>query len=301
MNKNYPISELQNLIEQAAAVQIVLAANPRFDSVAAALAFKLALQKRGKPVNVIAASAMTVEFNRLVGVETIGQKNESGSNLVISLNYPLDQIEKVSYNDEGGHLNLVVEPKAGAPRVERNQAEFSYQGGQSGLTFIIGANNNSDFGSLNKELNFNEAVFIGQTQVGSAVGRLNIIDQQASSNCEIMTALISDLGWMADEDIAGNLLLGLENATRNFSGEASADAFEAAAICLRWGAKRAASFANRETQGRTFTPNRPQSNFRPQPAKTFDNRTNKPAATGNPATPASPDWLEPKVYKSSEI
>jgi len=132
MNKNYPISELQNLIEQAAAVQIVLAANPRFDSVAAALAFKLALQKRGKPVNVIAASAMTVEFNRLVGVETIGQKNESGSNLVISLNYPLDQIEKVSYNDEGGHLNLVVEPKAGAPRVERNQAEFSYQGGQSG-------------------------------------------------------------------------------------------------------------------------------------------------------------------------
>jgi nanoRNase/pAp phosphatase (c-di-AMP/oligoRNAs hydrolase) len=128
MNKSYPFEELRQLIDQNQSVTIFLPDRPQFDEVAAALALKLALEKKGKQTAVLASTSMTVEFSQLVGIDTIGQKNETGQNLVIILNYPLEQIEKVSYNDNGGKLNLVIQPKAGAPRVEKDQTEFTYEG-----------------------------------------------------------------------------------------------------------------------------------------------------------------------------
>lgn len=299
MNKPYPFEELRNLIEQASSLAIIIPGNPQFDQVAAALAFKLASQKKGKPAAVLCPTAMTVEFNRLVGVETIGEKNESGSDLVVSLNYPLDQIEKVSYNDEGGKLNLVIQPKVNAPRPEKNQIQFSYQGGNKNLTVLMGVNNIASLGQLANNLDLQNAISINRFPGSQNTGGLNILDQEASSFCEIVVALISNLGWMADEDIAGNLLSGLEKVTRNFSAEnIGPDAFEAVAVCLRWGAKRTVLLA--ESQKPVFE-NKPQAGFKNQSRPFNEPKQNRPAAGQNPSRQPSPDWLEPKIFKSSNI
>jgi len=299
MNKNYPVSQFKNLLDQNSAAIIYLIQNPDFDQVAAALGLKLALEKQGKSVSVLSSASMLVEFSQLVGIDTIGQKNESGRNLVISLDYPLDQIEKVSYNDEGGKLNLVVEPKAGAPKVEKNQASFSYEGQANNLQIILGASDLSQLGDLAARVNNQNIVSIVRSGTRSLPGSLEILDQEASSYSEIIVGLLSGLNFAVDEDIASNLFLGLKRATGNFNQETvTAETFEAAAACFRWGAKQSFSF--------NLSSKVPISEEKPIPLKP---RQANPEQAGKqdkaqsqaPVSAPSPDWLEPKIFKSSKI
>jgi len=280
MNKPYPFEELKGLIDQNQSVTIFLPDRPQFDEVAAALALKLALEKKGKQTAVLASTSMTVEFSQLVGVDTIGKRNEMGHNLVITLNYPLEQIEKVSYNDNGGKLNLVIQPKAGAPRVEKTQTEFSYEGGNKDLQIVIGAKDITSLGQISGQLDPQSAVNITRF-AGGNFGRLNIVDAEASSYSEMMVAILYNLGFMVDEDIANNLYLGLGKATQNFLAEnVGPETFEAASLCLRWGAKRSVG----------FVPKKPIFDQKPKPPPKLDS-----------SSAPSPDWFEPKIFKSSNI
>jgi len=281
MNKSYPFDELKQLIDQAKAVSIYLSANPAFDEVAAALALKLALEKKGKQSSVLTSAEMTVEFSQLVGIDTVGKKNETGQNLVITFSYPLDQIDKVSYNDNDGKLNLVIQPKQGAPRVEKNQAQFFYEGDGEDLQIAIGVSNFQNLGEIAGQINPQKVVNITKSSQGN-FGQLNIVDPAASSYSEMMVAILYNLGFMVDEDIANNLFLGLTKSTRNFSTEnIGPDTFEAAAVCLRWGAKKSTGFAQKK----------PVFDQRP---KTFSKQNFVSSAP-------SPDWFEPKIFKSSNI
>lgn len=279
MNKNYPFAEFQNLVNQAQSISIFLSDNPKFDQVAAALALKLTLEKGGKAVSVLSVAPMRVEFSHLVGVDAVTAKNNTGKDLVISLNYPLDQIEKVSYNDEGGKLNLVVQSKERAPRVEKEQLNFNYQGGKNGLQIALGAENPSRLGLIANQLETQNLINIDNSSINSQFGKLNIVDTAASCCSEMMVAIITNLNLATDEDIANNLFLGLEEATLKFSSaSASADTFEAAAACLRWGAKRSVG----------FTPPQP---VPPRPQFTKPKPVNSPSA----------DWLAPKIFRSSNV
>lgn len=290
MMKSYPFEEIKNLISQSQSVAVFLSDNPKYEQIAAALALKLVLEKGGQATSVYSAAPMRVEFNRLVGVEGIAsQINNEGRDLVISLEYPLDQIEKVSYNDDGGKLNLVVQSKEGSPRVEKNQIHSAYQGGQKSLAITIGVEDLSRLGSIAGQIETQNLINIDNSSRNSQFGRLNILDSGSSSCSEMMVAIISNLNLATDEDIANNLYQGLENATNKFSsGNVSADTFEAAAICLRWGAKKSVG----------FTPQPPKTpyeeKFRPAVAKP---QFSQPKTTENP----SPDWLAPKIFKGSNV
>lgn len=280
MNKSYPFEELRQLIDQNQSVTIFLPPNPQFDQVAVALALKLALEKKGKAMAALTPTPMMVEFSQLVGIDTVGQKNELGQNLVISLNYPLDQIEKVSYNDNERKLNLVIQPKAGALRVEKSQVEFSYEGTTKDLQIVIGVENLSNLGQIGEQVDPQNVVNINRVAT-SNFGKLNITDPEASSYSEMAVAILYNLGFMVDEDIANNLYLGLGKATNNFSAEnVGPDTFEAASICLRWGAKRSVG----------FVPKKPVFDQKPRPSP-------QPDLSSAP----SPDWFEPKIFKSSNI
>jgi hypothetical protein len=297
MNKSYPFGELKNLLDQSQALEIFLPVNPKFDQVAAALALKLALTKKGKPASVLSASPMIVEFSHLVGVDTIGEKVGNGRDLVISFNYPLDQIEKVSYNDEGGRLNLVVQSKEGVPKIEKDQLIFSYQGGEKGLQVTVGVDNPSRLGQLGNQLDFNRTVNVDNSPNNSHYGKINVVDADSSSCSEMAVALISGLGLPVDQDVANNLYLGLKESTGNFTtGNVGADTFEAASLCLRWGAKGpTGAVIQKPVFGKTQI--QPKSR-QPQPGK-FMGGSPKPPPQDNSAP--SPDWLEPKIFKSSNI
>lgn len=301
MNKSYSFTELKSLFTSVTEVKIFLPLNPDFDKVAAALALRLALIKQGKAVAVFSPTPMTVEFNRLVGVETIGENINSGRDLIISFNYPLEQIEKVSYNDDGGKLNLVVQPKERAPRPEKDQLIFSYQGGNKALPIMIGSGNLAIFGKLMDQIDLNEAVVISKTNEGISC-KLPVIDEETSGFSEVVTGIISGLGWALDQDIANNLYQGLNKATNNFTSEAAGpETFEAIAVCLRWGAQR-----NLAREPVTAQPvfNKTGPAFQPKATFPTPQKINPLPSKESKAPPAGSqpsDWFEPKIFKSSNI
>lgn len=274
MNHPYPFNELQQQLSSARNLLIAFPQNTNFDQVAASLALYLSLRKAGKNVNIVSPEPMRVEFSHLVGVDRVANKI-TGGDLTITLDYPIANIDKVSYNDEGGKLNLVVKIKPGSKPITQEQTIFDSSGSSSyDLIFLIGVNQPEDLGHLPKGnqdlLKKNPVASINNG--ASTVGTLNFLNPQASACTEIVASMIKTLALPVDEDIGSNLLLGLKRATENFqSSKISPDTFEAAAFALRMGGRRE------------------QITFQAPPKD--EKGKKKP----------SQDWLEPKIYRGTSI
>ena len=115
---------------------------------------------------------------------------------------------------------------------------------------------------------------------------MNLIDSTAASLAEQIVNLIARLRLPVDGDIGSNLLLGIEKATANFaSGKVGSTTFEAAAFCLKMGARR-------QVKRPVFEKRRP---------KTIVRKTQEPKEPPLPQEEdkekPQPDWLQPKIYK----
>lgn len=264
-------SSIQESLSTAQSIFIALPKNPNYDRVAAGLALYLALKKTGKQVFIASPQEMTVEFSSLVGVDKIKTKPE-GRNLTISFDYLEDSIEKVSYNIEGDKFNLVIQPKEGFPPLSSDKVKYSYSGGQADLVFTIGIRAIEDLGDFYKD---NQRLF-------EKVKIIDINIEEEASISEKITKLIADLRLPVDGDIASNLFYGIERATGNFSSpKTNAGTFEAAAFCLKAGARK----ITKKFPG----PKKPRPKVTLEPMPTEISAQEKP----------SPDWLEPKIYKGN--
>ncbi len=328
MNKNYPFSELKQKIEGAAKTLIILPPKPSFDQVAASLAFSLSLQESNRNVSVVCPSPMTVEFNHLVGVEKI-QERIYGTDLVVSLNYPADQIEKVSYNDDAGQPNVVIQPKTGAPALSQEKVKFSYIGAGADLIMTFGISDLSQLNLSGLDSSQSFLIDIDIDPLNPQFGHLNIIDPGASSFGEIIMGIISGLNLSFSVDAAQNILAGLWRATQGLTkSTVSADSFETVSLCLRVGAQKP------QPESSPVAPIRreefmPPKRFGPVDQRPFPPRVNqpipakinqpkpvlpvKPSTTPvmqvtpvieeTPEIPTKPpaDWFEPKIFKGNNF
>jgi len=303
------ISSVRESLAPAQTVFILLPQKPSLDEIAASLALFLSLKKAGKQATIACPSQMTVEFSALVGVNQI-QTKLGGRDLTISFDYIEDSIEKVSYNIENNKFNLVIQPKVGFPPLSPEKVDYSYSGGEANLIFTVGAQDLKDLGQLYQDAKSlfqkQPVVDIDVNSANRRFGKVNLIDPTASSCSEIIANLISRLGLPADEDIASNLLLGIEKTTKGFSSpKIGAATFEAAAFCLRAGARRAAPRQRPEKKPKKKVP------LKPMPTQvSAAKKPEEPAAEEEPISveaptgkagkkKPSPDWLEPKIYKGN--
>jgi nanoRNase/pAp phosphatase (c-di-AMP/oligoRNAs hydrolase) len=313
MNKDYPLDEFRQKIEASNKTLIVLPKNPSFDQVAAALSLSLVLKEAGKTATVVSSQPMTVEFNHLVGVDKISNKVQ-GTDLIVSFNYPADQIERVSYNDDGDRPNIVVQPKPGAPPLAENLAVFSYVGASADLVISVGLRdvNQLNFGGLDLSSSF--LVNLDNNQNNSYFGSLNIVDLQASSVSEMILAVTLGLNLPLGVDAAQNLVSGIwQNTSGLNSSNVSADTYEAVAVCLRAGAEKPIeSIITKKEE--VFTPkkaafNRPQENMvQENQPRQGERSKQQPDVKEEPKeeqkeTPQKPpaDWFEPKIFKGTSI
>lgn len=284
------LNALRAKLQEINSVLITFSSSANQDSIAAALAFYLSLKSNGKKVAIVASNPVTVRDSHLVGLDKVST-DLGGNNLVITLNVPEDRVDKVTSNTEGGHLNLIVNPREGAEPVTEKDIVFSYSGAVADLILVIGAADLKDVGALaEKEVDlFTRSTLVNiSNQVGS-FGAINITDP-SSSNSELVTALLKELTLPMDIDIANNLMVGIEAGTDNLSSpNITADTFEALAVLYRTGARR---------QVKTIVP---------QQAKIVADMpivdpalapTPEPTAPPTPAAPQA-DWLKPKIYKGS--
>jgi len=300
-------ASIQKPLSTAQSIFIFLPQNPSFDQVAASLSLFLSLKKTNKTVSLSCPSQMKVEYSDLFGIDKI-KTEPSGRNLVVSFDYLEDSIEKVSYNIEDNKFNLVVQPKVGFPPLSPDRVAYNYTGGDADLIFTIGVRDLNDLGDLFRK---SESIFdkqkiidIDLTSKSKRFAQTEVI-LSASSFSEIVARLISQLSLPIVEDIATNLLLGIERATGNFSSpRVSAATFETAAFCLRAGGRRGLG------QPRVMGGDKKRIPFKPMPAAvSAAKKPIEPIGQGIPEEPTedfkwedqkpSPDWLQPKIYKGN--
>lgn len=226
--KNYNTAPIKALLDNAKSA-LVVAPQTNVDSIGAALALALSLKKKGLDVKVFSSQKTDSNYSKLSGLELLID-SLNVNDLVVSLDYPVDQIEQVSYNDDGGRLNLVVKTKAGAPKVESNQIIVNNQSSAADICFMLG--DEASLGINTSIVNKGNWVFISPVQVNKAWAKASLVDPDAPYS-EIFTFLLPMLGLTLDLDSGKNLLIGLRVATQSFSVNVSPETFEAGAVCLR--------------------------------------------------------------------
>jgi len=245
MPKTYNTEPVKQALQTAQTVLILLPQNPQLDAVAAGLALYLALTKSQLNTIIGCATEMTVNFNRLFGVDKI-KPRIGNQNLVISFNYPEDSLEKVSYDKDLANkkFHLTIEPKAGMLPLDPGQVEYSHTGSNADLIFIIGARSLEDLGYLyqqeKKLLDDKQKTLVNLSHLdkNAQFGTVNLYDPTASGCSEIMFTVLRVLELPLEQDIATNLLAGIESATNNLTTASSADTFETIAQLMRQGAKK---------------------------------------------------------------
>jgi hypothetical protein len=283
------------------------------------------LESAGKTVNVVCPDPMTVEFNRLVGVESVADVFGS-RNLVISFPDQTENVDKVSYNLEKGELQLVITPKPDAPDLDYKKLKFVAGTAKSDLIIFLDVSDLSDLGVINDEareqFQTTTLISISRNPNHENYSLHQFNDPSASSLCEVVTHLADALRLNIKGDAASNLLLGLEKATNNFrSATVAADTFAAAAILMNSDARRheeisASDFPPGAIPAQVIPPTapvqppppppppprRPQSS---QPSQQLGYGTDSSDSDGldekkakNPEKRQPPaDWYEPKIYK----
>jgi nanoRNase/pAp phosphatase (c-di-AMP/oligoRNAs hydrolase) len=226
--KNYQVQEIKNLLTNA---KTALIAVPQLnvDSLGAALALALVLKKSNINPKVYCPQVPDANYSKLSGLEFVSDICEQ-NDLIVTLNYPLDKIDQVSYNDDGGHLNLVVKTKEGSPKVENNQIVINNQSASADISFMLG--DESSLGANASMTNKGNWIFISPVEVTKSWAKTTVVDQDAPF-CEIFTFLFSMLDLKLSMESAKNLLIGLRVATQSFSVNVSPETFEAGSVCLR--------------------------------------------------------------------
>lgn len=276
-------NSFSSAIESSTSILILLPTRPFFDQVAAGLALYLSLRSKSQEVSISCPSPMLVEFNRLVGVDKIASELGNKNLIIRFIDYKATDIEKVSYDIEGGEFMLTVIPKTGVPVPQKDQAVISYTGVSADTVIMVGGVNSGHFPVLSsKEFKGAKLIHVGKKAYSSDSGNpVMSFARPASSASEAIFSLLSENKFSMDPDIATNLLLGIEDGSKNYSSpEVTAETFQNVADLMRAGGRRVP---------KTISPRFPAGSV---PGE-------KLPSQGSEKPPK--DWLAPKIFKGTTV
>lgn len=300
----YPTSQLKTSLDKAQHILILLPENPTLDHLAAGLGLHLSIGKTTpqKQLQIVCPTDITVEYNRLIGVDQITNQL-AGQNLVITLPYSHDQIEKVytEPHSASGQLQVVIEPRPATPPINTQTINYHYQGSKADMIFFIGFHQLTELAHLATEvqesLNSTSIITINYRQPPepSLPTHLHLIDEQAAALCEIIFHFLQDSGYWLDEDITTNLLAGIEHQTHNLTQlHTSPETLETVVACLRLGAVRGYTRPSGGTEKPTIATEVAHplpSSAPPPPEETPNGQTSAPAPAAQ-----LPPWMTPKIF-----
>jgi hypothetical protein len=308
------ITKIRELVTAAHEILLVTHEHPTEDSMGSTLALYLGLTGLGKKVTVACPDAMTVELSSFIGANKV-VTNLGKKNFIISLDYVDGSIEKVSYNIEGKKFNLVVEPRPGFETFGPDKVHYSYAGSAANVIFTV---DTIHLGGLKKLFDEDKDLYatkpiinIDRHPNNAHYGHTNLVNPDSASTAEIVGELLTGLGVVYTEDIATNLLNAAYNATNNFQNpNVTAASFDLVATCMKAGGKRFGQVATTEEvpvtglPAQADEPQKVETTVKPsvvppsaQPAPVQQS----PASPQGKKSTAPPDWLKPKIFKSTNI
>jgi nanoRNase/pAp phosphatase (c-di-AMP/oligoRNAs hydrolase) len=271
-------NSFKSLISQATSILVLLPNNPNFDQVAAGTALTLSLQQKPEVnCSLACATPMLVEFNRLVGVNKV-TSDLGNKNLVISFrDYDAKNIERVKADADGNDFKLTVIPKEGISAPNQDQVIMSRAGTSASVVVLIDGTSEADYPLVtNPEFATAKIIHIGLSAPAFTT-RTDVVSYGTtmSSVSEITTVLMKESALPINADIATNLLWGIENASKNYTGMGvTANTFLVVAELMRLGGKREIEVAQ---------PTQPAVAVQPEPVKPPN------------------DWLNPKIYTGTSV
>lgn len=309
-------NSFKSIIDQSKSVLILLPVRPYFDQLAAGLALYLSLRDK-KEVQIYSPTPMTVDFNRLIGVNRVSQELGNKNLIIRFVDYRASDIERVSYDIEDSQFKLSVIPKVRISPPTKEQVELSYSGVSSDCVIMIGGANESHFPVVSsKELAGANLIHIGTKDL-SLSGNLAFVSfaKPLASVSEVVTGLIKESGLSLDEDISTNLLMGIENATDNFTTPSvSAETFLVVAELMKAGGKRMSAQVSSQPAyspgaipgvfpRAPFTQVQPVQQTQTWQAKQQQQQAPVQQKQEEPEEKDQPpqDWLQPKIYKGTSV
>lgn len=307
---NEDLAQIQTLVNGAKQVVVMTHKNPSVDAMASALAIFLAMQKMGKEVSVVMEEGPLVEVANLVGIDKV-KNTLPGKNLMLTYKpYNLGDFEKVTAlenpaPDSSGQdsFTMTVISNPGVIPDPKNFT-FSYVGTLADLVITIDVLEPAGVGTLFDSNLFSTApvINIDNHDPNKDYGKFNLVEPDAASISEIVTFFLRAVNVQLDSDIVHNLYEGIKSATNNFQGpKVAAATFEAAAICIRAGAKGQPSPVNVYSQPTQPTPStqptQPTQQTSPsnQPTNAPGNLPNSNQNDNAGKVPA--DWTQPKIFR----
>src|SRR4030042_747998 len=315
-------NSFKSVINQSKSILILLPTKPYFDQVAAGMALYLAL-RQGKDVQIFSPTPTTVEFNRIIGVNKITQELGNKNLIIRFIDYKADDIERVSYDIENSQFRLTVIPRQHITPPVKEQVELSYSGISADTIIMVGGVNESHFPVIsNRELTNANIVHVGTKDLTLSSNKVYLsFSRPVSSVSEVVAGLIKESDMVIDEDIATNLLMGMENASSSFNDSSvTAETFLIISDLMKSGGKRTVSqpiarreeFPKGEIPGQFSKPqvfNQPliQDQARMQQSlQQFSQQeevqqVQDKFSQDNEGEEAPKDWLQPKIYKGTSI
>lgn len=230
--------QIKNYIDESANVAIFVATKASKEKILSALALSHILEKKEKNVSLYCESTNVDALSQLDEIKKIKEK-VAPQDLVISLGYGKEEIEKVGYDTKEGQFTLVVTPKKG--RIDPSRITFGNASVQFDLIITIGAQDLEDLGDSyldNPESFIDKRIInIDNHDRNSYFGSINEVSVEKALVSEMMFALFKglDIAWSAE--IANLLLMGLYLGTNSFrSPEVTSETFMAVSSLLNKGA-----------------------------------------------------------------
>ena len=267
MEVNTTSFQFKDLLGKAKKI-LILIGEPKTDLVAGGIALNQILKSQGKLVDLVSLKTLTQATSVFAGVEDIKSDIES-RNIIISLDYEKNPIDKISYKMEGKNFNLIIKPKKD---ISLDDIQTSFSGGDYNLIIILGTKNLAETSLYLKNRDLFESlptVNVDTNESNVRFGKLNIVDPKIKSVSAMISLLLNDAGIKLTEKSANLLLLGMRDATQNFSNINGPKIFEAAAYTAK----------SKEMTGDSEK-------------RSYEDNINKNLPK---------EWLSPKVYRSSKV
>ena len=248
---NQTFQRIKDLITQHQAIGVVMRGNATLDETAGALGMYLVLANMGKAAAIASPTDPVVGVSNLVGVQKItkslaGGVGGKGGNLTVSFPYKDGEIEKVSYTQENGFLNIQV--MAGPNGLGFQQSDVKFvQAGAAGamptLLFAIGVPSLSEISSVVSQADLQNmtVVNIDNKPNNEKYGDVVVVSPRFSSVSEQVADFLTLLEPQIelDKDTSQNLFDGISFATKDYTApNTSYLAFEMAGILMKKGATR---------------------------------------------------------------
>lgn len=212
-----PKNQIVERVKEANNVLVTVSADPSVDQLAAAIGLTLLLNKLGKHATAVYSgrTPSTIEF--LQPEETLEKNTDSLRDFIIALDK--SKADKLRYKVEDKLVKIFITPY----RTSIGQEDLEFSQGDFNVDIVVGLgvkvreDLDEAIAGHGRILHDATVATINTTEAGN-LGTLNWVDNQASSLCEMVTAM-ADLvkTGLFDEQISTALLTGIVAETDRFS------------------------------------------------------------------------------------